>query len=377
LIRIHDISSDRKQIVVEVFPQFDFVVVNIDDRHAEIAREGFWRSRAASTNEEEKLFAYESHYGFNPHTVVWSIAGAHKKKVVRTTHSDSGEGRTLAWSRSHGGNYLAMAEGNNPSLKGKAREAIISFYNSDGERVGKHIISALGKTAIDPIGWDSESRLYIHTKESKGGSVQKSFWRIRPGDANLQPVPHLGKYDCSKSSVSPDGKWIVCRISAKWRGWVVRRLDVAEGPELGLRVDDAYDCYWSHNGKLLSFIERGGASSGDILKIIEPATEEIISIPLGELPRWLEIWKWSPSDKYLLLYSQSQEDVLVFSVESRTFRNIPPPDEPLYAIYWLSDDRFIHLSDNKIFARKIDEAEWNEVFRIEGKKFFFDGEEQS
>jgi ABC-type transport system involved in multi-copper enzyme maturation permease subunit len=376
LIRIHDISSDRKQMVVEVFPQFDFVVVNIDDRHAEIAREGFWRSRAASTNESEILIADESHYGFNPHTVVWSIEEDRKRRIVKIRHPDPDEGRTLAWSGSHGGNYLAVTEGNDPSLKGKTKEAIISFYDSDGERVGEYGFSALGKTAIDPIGWDSESRLYIHTKENKGGGADESSWRIRPGETTLQSVPYLDRYKCSESSVSPNGKWIVCRISGKWRGWVVRRLDVAEGPELGLPVD-VYECYWSHDGKLLSFIERGDASSGDILIIIEPATEEIVSIPLEELPRWLDIWKWSPSDKYLLLYSQSQKDVLVFSVESRTFRNIPPPDEPLYAIYWLSDDRLIHLSENKIFAREIDKAEWKEVFRIEDKKFFFDGEEQS
>jgi ABC-type transport system involved in multi-copper enzyme maturation permease subunit len=374
IVEVFDISPDGKLILLDMYPEWRLVMVNIDDLTMETVQrdEGF--IKYGRMNSTGTSFAYSTGMGS---LFLSNIQGTHKKKLLMTKASPHSGSLNFMWSLD--GNLLAVTRS---FLEDPPQVALVNFYDSGGELLGQYLPSPLREAAVWPIGWDSESRFYFSMAETKRGEPHRGYWRIRPTEKMPEPVPYLDEYGCSESGVSSDGKWIVCVAYGQEYKSVLRRFDVTGGAEFRLPAEE-HECHWAHDGKRLAYIEDSGMEAADRkLKLLEPDTGETISIPLDLLEPSCKVHSWSTSDRCLLLTSGwPVAEPYFFFVASQEFRKIEriwSHDLDLNVLYWIPEDNLAYFADSdNVFTISIDDSGWKEIFRFTGEKFIRPGEEQS
>jgi Tol biopolymer transport system component len=163
---------------------------------------------------------------------------------------------------------------------------------------------------------------------------------------------------------SPDGKWLV------YSDWHNLYLISADGgaPEK-LTPDGPHDIAptWSPDGKSIAFNYFPYPGQPLSIRLLDIASRKISEMQNSQGYLWPS---WSPDGKYLVAMGQYPSRMMLYSAESRTWKELHRFDVLWSYWVWASDSKSLYVSqiqgNNGIYHLSVPQGEWTKLSGLEG-----------
>jgi hypothetical protein len=351
----------------------------------------------------QKVLLYKMHRGalsrvFADKIVLVDLETSRKKEIYSEHRFDENRGRGAYTSWSPDGQYFALIK---RPPRDRKENGYIALADSSGNFIGKHMLAAPRESRLYEYGWDYKSRFYFTQYFEEPPQLIISR-RISPDDMIPEEFPSAPFDNYVVSRISPDGRQIVLTKrptveAGKWKHGIYNVED-----ETYQSTSKRIGGYWSpdsrmsvrmvladpppgvepkkgiHYSRLILYDKETGTS--------RPAIDEA-------LPN-LNVRRWSPSGKYLLLESRNYVEQLldwggttfllkdtryVLNIENDAMTEINHPFEfernRGHRLQWTLGDRLMWFDKDRLIATEIDGSKPEELFRIEKGKYYLYGKE--
>ena len=318
----------------------------------------------------------------NTKIILSDLSGKHKTELYRNPAASFINPSNSKFSLD--GNFIGLAK---TSREKPGDEAFVAIYDLSGAILGKHTFPALETAKISLIGWDAESRLYFSKEIKKNAKMDRTYWRISIDDFAPEAVRFIPKDVCKWINTSPDGKWFV-RTSprSQWNKKRVLRLTDIDTKE-DLLVSENMTSYGiAQDGRFLVFTEKAEDEAPTETRekefvrvmVFDLEKREKKALPLEKQPSvsyLLPSWSYSsPADTFGI---RADREYFIFSPGKQGLEKVAFLNHKWWPVYWEIDGRVLWQVDNKLISTEHDGSNPREIFRLEGRKFFFNGEGQS
>jgi len=164
---------------------------------------------------------------------------------------------------------------------------------------------------------------------------------------------------------SPDGKWIAYM---DYKKIYILSADGGVPQPIPPSGADQFTPSWSHDGRSIYFCHipyPGQPTKG--IRILDLATQKISLMPDSA---GYYIPSWSPDGKYLVAIAQNPSRMVLYSAETRQWKDIKQFDTPGGYWVWASDSKSIYMAltegDVGIYQLTIPDGKWTKLSGMEG-----------
>jgi Tol biopolymer transport system component len=163
---------------------------------------------------------------------------------------------------------------------------------------------------------------------------------------------------------SPDGKWLAY---SDWQN--VYLVSAAGGAPQKLTPDgaDGVAPSWFPDGKSVAFNNFPDPNKPFRIHRIDLATRRISDMPGGD--RYF-VPSWSPDGKYMVAMAQNPSRMVLYSAETKTWKDLHTFDVPWGYWIWSSDSKSIYMGliqgNNGIYQLTVPQGEWKQLCGLEG-----------
>ena len=163
---------------------------------------------------------------------------------------------------------------------------------------------------------------------------------------------------------SPDGKWLAY---SNWQN--VYLVSADGGAPQQLTPDGAYGVApsWFPDGKSIAFNNFPDPRRPYRIHIFDLATHHISDMPGAD---HFFVPSWSPDGKYMVAIAQNPSRMVLYSAETKAWRDLHMFDVPWGYWLWASDSRSIYMGliqgDNGIYRLTVPEGEWERLGGLDG-----------
>jgi serine/threonine protein kinase len=163
---------------------------------------------------------------------------------------------------------------------------------------------------------------------------------------------------------SPDGKWLA------YSDWGhVYLVSAAGGAPQKLTPDgaDGVAPSWFNDGKSIAFNNFPDPDKPFRIHVIDLATRRISDMPGGD--RYF-VPSWSPDGKYMVAMAQNPSRMVLYSAQTKTWKDLHTFDVPWGYWIWASDSKSIYMGliqgKNGIYQLTVPQGEWEQICGLEG-----------
>jgi Tol biopolymer transport system component len=163
---------------------------------------------------------------------------------------------------------------------------------------------------------------------------------------------------------SPDGKWLA------YSDWGNVYLVSAEGgPPQKLTPDgaDGVAPSWFPDGKSIAFNNFPDPNKPFRIHVLNLATRRISDMPGAD--RYY-VPSWSPNGKYMVAMAQNPSRMVLYSAQTKTWKDLRTFDVPWGYWVWANDSKSIYMGqtqgENGIYQLTVPEGEWKQLCGLEG-----------
>jgi Tol biopolymer transport system component len=163
---------------------------------------------------------------------------------------------------------------------------------------------------------------------------------------------------------SPDGKWLAY---SDWEN--VYLVSAAGGAPQKLTPDgaDGVAPSWFPDGKSIAFNNFPYPNKPFRIHVLDLATRRISDMPGAD--RYF-VPSWSPDGKYMAAIAQNPSRMVLYSAQTKTWRDLHTFDEPWGYWIWASDSKSIYmgliLGNNGIYQLTVPQGKWTRLCGLEG-----------
>jgi len=163
---------------------------------------------------------------------------------------------------------------------------------------------------------------------------------------------------------SPDGKWLAY---SDWGN--VYLVSAAGGPPQKLTPDGAEGVApsWFPDGKSIAFNNFPYPNKPFRIHVIDLATRRISDMPGADQ---YYVPSWSPDGKYVVAMAQNPPRMVLYSAQTKTWRDLRTFDVPWGYWVWASDSKSIYmgliLGNNGIYQLTVPQGEWKHLCGLAG-----------
>jgi dipeptidyl aminopeptidase/acylaminoacyl peptidase len=163
---------------------------------------------------------------------------------------------------------------------------------------------------------------------------------------------------------SPDGNWLAY---SDWQN--VYLVSAAGGAPQKLTPDgaNAVAPSWLPGGQSIAFNNFPYPGTPFKIHVIDLATRRISDMPGADR---LFVPSWSPDGKYMVAMAQNPSRMVLYSAESRTWKDLHAFDVPWGYWVWANDSKSIYMSliygDNGIYQLTVPQGDWKRLCGLEG-----------
>jgi serine/threonine protein kinase len=163
---------------------------------------------------------------------------------------------------------------------------------------------------------------------------------------------------------SPDGKWLA------YSDWAnVYLVSATGGAPQKLSPDgaDGVAPTWFPDGKSIAFNNFPNPNKPFRIHVIDLATRRISDMPGAD--RYY-VPSWSPDGKYMVAITQNPSRMVLYSAQTKTWRDLHTFDVPWGYWVWANDSKSIYMGliigDNGIYQLTVPQGEWKQLCGLEG-----------
>jgi serine/threonine protein kinase len=163
---------------------------------------------------------------------------------------------------------------------------------------------------------------------------------------------------------SPDGRWLA------YSDWVNVYLVSAEGgPPQKLTPDgaDGVAPSWFPDGKSIAFNNFPYPNKPFRIHVIDLATRRISDMPGADRHY---VPSWSPDGKYMVAMAQNPSRIVMYSAQTKTWKDLRTFDVPWGYWVWANDSKSIYMGqiqgENGIYQLTVPQGEWKQLCGLEG-----------
>jgi serine/threonine protein kinase len=163
---------------------------------------------------------------------------------------------------------------------------------------------------------------------------------------------------------SPDGKWLAY---SDWQN--VYLVSAAGGAPQKLTPDgaDGVAPSWFPDGKSIAFNNFPDPNKPFRIHVIDLATRRISDMPGAD--RYF-VPSWSPDGKYMVAMAQNPSRMVLYSAQTKTWKDLHTFDVPWGYWIWASDSKSIYmgliLGNNGIYQLTVPQGKWKQLCGLEG-----------
>jgi Tol biopolymer transport system component len=163
---------------------------------------------------------------------------------------------------------------------------------------------------------------------------------------------------------SPDGKWLAY---SDWKN--VYLVSAAGGAPQKLTPDGAAGVApsWFPDGKSIAFNNFPYPNTPFRIHVIDLATRRISDMPGAD--RFF-VPSWSPDGKYMVAIAQNPSRMVLYSAQTKTWKDLHTFDVPWGYWVWASDSKSIYmgliLGNNGIYQLTVPQGKWTRLCGLEG-----------
>jgi serine/threonine protein kinase/Tol biopolymer transport system component len=163
---------------------------------------------------------------------------------------------------------------------------------------------------------------------------------------------------------SPDGKWLAY---SDWGN--VYLVSAAGGAPQKLTPDgaDGVAPSWLPDGKSIAFNNFPNPDKPFKIHVIDLATRRISDMPGAD--RYF-VPSWSPDGKYMVAMAQNPSRMVLYSAETKTWKDLHTFDVPWGYWTWAGDSKSIYMGlvqgNNGIYQLTVPQGEWKQLCGLEG-----------
>ena len=163
---------------------------------------------------------------------------------------------------------------------------------------------------------------------------------------------------------SPDGKWLAYTDFHN-----VYLVSAAGGAPQKLTPDgaDGVAPSWFPDGKSIAFNNFPYPDKPFRIHVIDLATRRISDMPGAD--RYY-VPSWSPDGKYMVAMAQNPSRMVLYSAQTKTWKDLRTFDVPWGYWVWASDSKSIYmglvLGNNGIYQLTVPQGEWKQLCGLEG-----------
>jgi serine/threonine protein kinase/Tol biopolymer transport system component len=163
---------------------------------------------------------------------------------------------------------------------------------------------------------------------------------------------------------SPDGKWLA------YSDWAnVYLVSAAGGAPQKLTPDGANGVApsWLSDGKSIAFNNYPYPDKPFKIHVIDLATRRISDMPGAD--RYF-VPSWSPDGKYMVAMAQNPSRMVLYSAQTKTWKDLHTFDVPWGYWTWAGDSKSIYMGliqgNNGIYQLTVPQGEWKQLCGLEG-----------
>lgn len=176
---------------------------------------------------------------------------------------------------------------------------------------------------------------------------------------------------------SPDSKQIVY---SDWKQLYLVSADGGAAEKLIPNPNDEVAPSWSQDGKTIAFNDYPFPGHLPGIKVLDLATRQISIMPGSE---GFYVPRWSPNGKYMIAVGQNPSRMVLYSVQSGTWRDLKKFDAPWGWYTWLKDSKSVYVSlptpspgiQTGFYQLGIPDGSWKLLTRLDGLNLGFSPEE--
>jgi dipeptidyl aminopeptidase/acylaminoacyl peptidase len=163
---------------------------------------------------------------------------------------------------------------------------------------------------------------------------------------------------------SPDGKWLAY---SDWQ--YVYLVSAAGGAPQKLTPEGAHAVApsWLPGGQSIAFNNFPYPGMPYKIHVIDLATRRISDMPGTDR---LFVPSWSPDGRYMIAMAQNPSRMVLYSAESRTWKDLHAFDVPWGYWVWANDSKSIYMGlingDNGIYQLTVPQGDWKRLCGLEG-----------
>jgi WD40 repeat protein len=189
----------------------------------------------------------------------------------------------------------------------------------------------------------------------------KYLWKSRlDGSEKVQ----LTRSYAAMEQWSPDGKWLAY---SNWQNVYLVSADGGASQQLTPNGADGVAPSWSHDGKSLAFNNFPTPGKPYKIHILDLETRHISDMPGAE---HFFVPSWSPDGRYMVAIAQNPSRMVLYSAETKSWRDLHLFDVPWGYWMWAGDSRSIYMGliqgNNGIYRLTVPQGEWERVSGLEG-----------
>ena len=137
---------------------------------------------------------------------------------------------------------------------------------------------------------------------------------------------------------------------------------------------------WSPDGKTIAFNDYPYPGHLPGIKVLDLATRQISIMPGSE---GFYVPRWSPDGKYMIAVGQNPSRIVLYSVQSRTWRSLKNFDTPWGWYTWLRNSESVYVSmptpspgiQTGYYQLGIPDGSWKLLTKLDGLNLGFSAEE--
>ena len=163
---------------------------------------------------------------------------------------------------------------------------------------------------------------------------------------------------------SPDGKWLA------YSDWAnVYLVSAAGGAPQKLSPDgiDGVAPTWLPDGKSIAFNNYPFPNKPFGIHVIDLATRRISDMPGGDA---YYVPSWSPDGKYMVAIAQNPSRMVLYSAQTKTWKDLHTFDVPWGYWIWANDSKSIYMGliegNNGIYQLTVPRGAWKQLSGLEG-----------